>query len=132
MQIRKETLDKFAEARLLEQMTDLVLESVPSEWKMPRDVAQKVAAHAILTARTYRLTTERNIANFALNMLKVNPDFHRQRKIHHILTDPKLPESERIRNLTVDATKEDWEEASKMTDAAKYWTNVLHAAGMPL
>lgn len=81
--------------------------------------------HGVEVARGYKLETERDITFFVLNMLTINPEFHRQPRIHAILRDPDLKPPERREKLLTDVSDDEWEDAAKMTDPDRYWTRVL-------
>lgn len=83
-----------------------------------------VARHGIAVARSYDLVSERDLAAFTLDMLAVNPAFHRQPELHAILKNPETPVSERMDRVTR-ASDEAWTEAGKLTDPAEYWQAVL-------
>lgn len=85
---------------------------------------RSVVRHGIAVARTYELRSERDLAAFTLDMLAVNPEFHRQHEIQRILKNPDTPVDERMERVTR-ASDASWEEAGTMTDAAAYWQGVL-------
>ncbi|MBL9104838.1 MAG: hypothetical protein JNL82_28090 [Myxococcales bacterium] len=85
---------------------------------------RSVVRHGIRVARSYDLTSERDLAAFTLDMLAVNPEFHRQYELSAILKNPDTPIDERMDRL-LGASDPSWDEAATMTDAAVYWQNVL-------
>jgi hypothetical protein len=84
--------------------------------------------HGMEVARGYGLETQRDLMFFVLNMITINPEFHRQPKIHAILEDESLTTKDRRDKLLTDVSKEEWEEAAQMTDEDAYWSRVLPAA----
>lgn len=81
--------------------------------------------HGVEVARSYGLETERDLSLFVLNMITINPEFHRQPRIHALLRDPALAPPERREKLLKDVSDEDWSEAATMTDPDRYWSRVL-------
>lgn len=86
---------------------------------------REMVEHGVLVARGYDLVTERDLALFVLNMITINPEFHRQPRIHAILKDPSLEPAERREKLLSDVSDEEWDEAGAMTDPDRYWARVL-------
>jgi len=82
-------------------------------------------AHGVEVARGYGLETERDLALFVLNMLTINPEFHRQPRIRALLEDPALSPPDRREKLLTDVSDEEWNEAAEMTDPDRYWSRVL-------
>jgi hypothetical protein len=103
---------------------DIFGRKVSGEERMRLPIREMVE-HGVGVARGYGLVTERDLALFVLNMLTINPEFHRQPRIHGILKDSSLEPPERREKLLTDVSDEEWDEAGKMTDADRYWARVL-------
>ncbi len=84
-----------------------------------------MAEHGVEVARGYDLVTERDLTFFVLNMLTINPEFHRQPHIHGILRDSALSPPERRQRMLAEVSDAEWEEAAAMTDPDRYWSRVL-------
>jgi hypothetical protein len=123
--------DAIATKLLVDRIEVLVLE----QWFARRVFAEERArlplramiAHGVSVAQGYGLETERDLMLFVLNMINVNPEFHRQPAIHGILTDQSLARAARREKLLTDVTDGEWEQAARMTDADDYWLRVLAA-----
>jgi hypothetical protein len=83
--------------------------------------------HGIGVAQGYGFETERDLMLFVLNMIDINPEFHRQPHIHEIIEDKSLEGAERREKLLTAVSDEEWEEAARMTDPDRYWSRVLPA-----
>jgi hypothetical protein len=86
---------------------------------------REMIEHGVAVGRGYGLKTERDLAGFVLNMVRINPEFHRQAKINAILRDASLTPPERREKLLADVSDEEWDEAASMTNADDYWDRVL-------
>ncbi len=84
-----------------------------------------MVVHAIAVARSYGQETERDLMLFALNMITINPEWHRQPRIHSILRDKTLTGPVRREKLLTDVSEDDWEQAGKMIDEDEYWSRHL-------
>jgi hypothetical protein len=83
--------------------------------------------HAIGVARGYGWETQRDLMLFALHMITINPEWHRQPKIQSILQDKSLTPPARREMLLSKVTHEEWAQAGEMVDEDEYWTRVLPA-----
>jgi hypothetical protein len=88
-----------------------------------------VIQHGIGVAQGYGLETERDLMLFVLNMINVNPEFHRQPHVHAILEEASVTGPEWRERLLTDVSDAEWEQAAVMTNADDYWTRVLPADG---
>lgn len=129
LKMNKQQMDVAAEESLLLNMTEFLSYNISHfERDIPKKDRDIMIKHSIKVARSYGFRTERDIAVFITHMMTINPGFHNQPRIHVILTNPVLPIKERLHHLVVDANEQDWEQASKMVNAAAYWARVLQAA----
>ena len=99
----------------------------PTPEELTRVPFREMIEHGIEVARGYGLKTERDLAGFVLNMVRINPEFHRQPRINAILKDASLEPPERREKLLTDVSDDEWEEAARMTDADDYWDRELKA-----
>ena len=99
----------------------------PTPEELTRVPFREMIEHGIEVARGYGLKTERDLAGFVLNMIRINPEFHRQPRINSILKDASLEPPERREKLLTDVSDDEWEEAARMTDADDYWDRELKA-----
>lgn len=128
LQLRPDQLDVFAEPAFERRIVALLSENLPPVMRaMPEPLLATVARHAIAVARSYRLFTEREIGTFALQMVHINPEFHRQPQLHAILSRPPAPGVNRLEALLAEGSDDDWTAAAAMSDGAAYWSRVLSA-----
>jgi len=120
--IRQDYLEKAADVDFLERIEPMLRANMPEGMARGLDL-WAVGEHCLEVARSHGLTTERAIAAFALHMVSIHPEFHRQPRINAILHDTTISERERMSRIVDDATESDWEEAAKGAEqaAAKYW-----------
>lgn len=119
-------MDAFAEDAFVRRIADIIGEGLPARRGMPHSALTKIAKHCISVARGYGFATERGIGNFTLNMVTVNPEFHKQEHIHAILENRAIPEAERLQRILSDVSDEDWEQAAAMVNPTLYWNKVLN------
>jgi hypothetical protein len=122
---RRSLGDKDFIDRLEESIAEDTLGRKVSAEERARLPIREMIEHGVEVARGYGLATQRDLALFVLNMLTINPEFHRQPRIHAILKDPALSPPERRERLLADVSDEEWDEAAKMTDPDRYWARVL-------
>ena len=84
--------------------------------------------HGIGVARSYGFETQRDLMLFVLNMITINPEWHRQPKIQAILQDKSLTPPARREKLLTEVSEDEWEQAGEMVDEDEYWTRVLPAS----
>jgi hypothetical protein len=111
-----------------EYLAEDLLERRVSAEERARLPIRAMIEHAIVVARGYGLETQRDLMLFALNMITVNPEWHRQPKIQAILTDAGLTPPARREKLLTDVSYDEWEEAGRMVDTDAYWSRVLPAS----
>jgi hypothetical protein len=111
------------EAHLAE---DLLVRKVTAE-ERARLPLRAMIEHGIAIARDYGLETERDMMLFVLNMITINPEFHRQPRIQGILRDKALAPPARREKLLTDVSDDEWEQAAVMTNADHYWARALPA-----
>jgi len=127
--IRKRQHEALADKAFIDKVEEFVVEDrldrrVTAE-ERARLPFRAMIEHGVEVARSYGLETERDLMLFVLNMITINPEFHRQPRIHGILQDPDLTPSQRRDKLLTDVTGAEWDEAAGMTDAGRYWSRVL-------
>lgn len=83
----------------------------------PEELRRQRIARGVARARRYGLTAEASIAAFVSIMFEVAPSFDEQPAIHALLTDSRIPPSFRISAAVHRASREDWEEAERMSDS---------------
>lgn len=119
----------LGDADFIGRLEELVAEDLYQRRVTPEERTRlplrEMIEHGVDVARGYGLKTERDLAGFVLNMIRVNPEFHRQPRIHSILRDPGLAPPARREKLLSAVSDEEWEEAARMTDADEYWDRVL-------
>ncbi|AKT42886.1 hypothetical protein [Chondromyces crocatus] len=129
LRIRREQHDALGDKDFLDRLEVLVAEALfhrkVSAAERARLPLRAMCEHGVGVARGYGLETERDLTVFVLNMITINPEFHRQPHIHDILRDPSLSPPDRREKLLMDVSDEAWDEAARMTDADRYWTRVL-------
>jgi hypothetical protein len=129
LRIRREQHDALGEKDFVDRLEALVAESVfvrqVTAAERRRLPLRAMIVHGIEVARGYGLETERDLTVFVLNMITINPDFHRQPRIHAILRDTSLEPEARREKILTDVSDEEWEEAERMTDADRYWARAL-------
>ena len=106
---------------------DLLQRRVSAEEKARLPIRDMVL-HGIGVARGYGLETQRDLMLFVLNMITINPEFHRQPRIHAILSDPSLTPPARREKLLTDVSYDEWQEAAAMVDEDEYWSRALPAS----
>jgi hypothetical protein len=112
-------------ARLEELLAENFYGRVPTPEERARVPFRGMIEHGMEVARSYGLKTERDLAGFVLNMVRINPEFHLQPKINAILRDGALKPAERRDKLLSGVSDDEWEEAARMTDDDAYWDRVL-------
>jgi hypothetical protein len=105
---------------------DLLRRRVSAEEKA-RLPLRAMIEHALVVARGYGWETQRDLMLFALNMITINPGWHRQPHIQAILQDKGLTPPARREKLLVEVSEEEWDEAGAMVDEDEYWTRALPA-----
>lgn len=131
--IRQAQHDAIAMKRFIDRMEVLILE----QWFKRRVFAEECARlplhamieHGVAVAQGYGMETEQDLMSFVLNMITINPEFHRQPHVHAILTDEALEGRELQEELLTAVTEAEWEEAGAMTKIDDYWLRVLPADG---
>jgi hypothetical protein len=125
LKIRTAQEDALADEDFVRRVIVYLQTRVPaSTAKLTHRQLRVVVRHGIRVAREHELRSERDLFAFTMDMLAVNPHFHRQREIHAALTHAGTPVEERMERATRQP-QESWAEAGAMTDAAAYWTEVL-------
>jgi hypothetical protein len=131
LRIRKKQHEALADKAFIDRLEEYVAEDTfgrkVSAEERARLPIRGMVAHGIEVARGYGLRTERDLMLFVLNMITINPEFHRQRHIHEILQDASLSPPDRREKMLSDVSDEEWEEAARMTNADRYWSRVLPA-----
>lgn len=84
--------------------------------------------HGVEKARSYGLTWESSLTIFVSHMLTINPEFDKQPAIQAALVDPSIPGDEKMQALLGLVDDDEWEEALKMCDPARYWDGVREAS----
>jgi hypothetical protein len=119
----------LGDADFIGRLEDLLAEDFYERTVTPEEKAwlpfREMVEHGMEVARSYGFTTERDIASFVLNMVRINPEFHRQPKINAILKDTDIKPPDRREKLLTDVSDAEWEEAARMTNADDYWDRVL-------
>jgi hypothetical protein len=130
LQISDNSMRVLADDAFARRLAALISSKAPADDPLPANVVLILARHMIKVARSYGLKTERDISTFGLDMLTISPEFHKQPRIHAILTDDTKAPGERMRRLLSDASAQDWNDAEKMTSRAAYWASVLQSGGI--
>jgi hypothetical protein len=99
----------------------------PTKEELVRAPFREMIEHGMVVARGYGLETQRDLAGFVLNMIRINPEFHKQPRINAILKDTSLEPPERREKLLTCVSGDEWEEAARMTNADDYWDRELPA-----
>lgn len=119
----------FADGDFIDRLEELLAEDFYGRKVTPEERSRvpfrEMIEHGVDVGRGYGLKTERDLAGFVLNMVRINPEFHRQPRINSILRDTALSAPERREKLLTDVSDDEWEEAARMTDADDYWDRVL-------
>lgn len=125
LKIRTDQEDALADEDFLRRLVAHIQARAPhTSAKLTHRQLRIVAKHGVRIARTYDLESERDLAAFTLDMLAVNPEFHRQPELHAILENPDIDPAERMDRVTA-ASSAAWEMAATMTEPAVYWDHVL-------
>jgi hypothetical protein len=125
LKIRTDQEDALADEDFVRRLVAHIQARAPdTSAKLTHRQLRTVVRHGIRVARTYDLESERDLAAFTLDMLAVNPEFHRQPELHAILRNPNIAREDRMDRVTAGSDAA-WEEAATMTDPATYWDHVL-------
>ena len=131
LRIRKKQHEALADKAFIDRLEEYVAEDTfgrkVSAEERARLPIRGMVAHGIEVARGYGLRTERDLMLFVLNMITINPEWHRQPHIHAILQDKALAPPDRREKLLTDVSDDEWEEAAAMTDGNRYWARELPA-----
>ncbi len=129
--IRERQQDALADKAFIDRAEEHIAESLLDRRTTAEERARlpirAMVVHGIEVARGYGLSTQRDLLLFVLNMVTINPDWHRQPHIQRILQDGSLTPPERREKLLTDVSDDEWEEAAAMTDANRYWADALPA-----
>lgn len=129
LRIRRQQHQSLADKDFLDRLEASVAEDAlgrkVSAEERARLPFREMIEHGVEVARGYGLETERDLTLFVLNMISINPEFHRQPRIRAILEDRSLPPPARREKLLMDVSDDEWQEAAKMTDPDRYWSRVL-------
>lgn len=132
LRIRRQQHQSLADKDFLDRLEASVAEDAlgrkVSAEERARLPFREMIEHGVEVARGFGLVTERDLTLFVLNMISINPEFHRQPHIRAILEDEALAPPTRREKLLMDVSDEEWEEAAKMTDPDRYWSRVLPRA----
>lgn len=127
--IRKEQHRSLGDKDFLDRLEAMVAEDMlgrrVSAEELARRPLREMIEHGVEVARGYGLATERDLGAFVLNMLTINPEFHRQPRIQGILRDEALSPEARREKLLAEVSDEEWDEAAEMTDPDRYWSGVV-------
>jgi hypothetical protein len=131
--IRKAQHDAMAMKLFIDRMEGYILERWFGRQVLGEERAglpmRAVIQHGVDVAQGYGLETERDLMLFVLNMINVNPEFHRQPHVHAILEEASVTGPEWRERLLTEVSDAEWEQAAVMTNADDYWTRVLSADG---
>jgi hypothetical protein len=92
--------------------------------KLSDVVLRRRVVHGIAKGRGYGLTWEYSLSVFLAHMIKINPEFDKQRTIQRILRDPSREQSARLDALIGEVSRDEWEEAARQCDAVAYWREI--------
>lgn len=131
LRVRKEQRQSLGDKGFIDKLEASIAEDTlgrqVTEEERARLPLREMIEHGVSVARGYGLETERDLTLFVLNMLTINPEFHKQPRIRGILLDQSLTPPARREKLLVEVSDEEWEEAARMADADRYWSRVLPA-----
>ncbi len=130
---RKEQHDAMAMKLFVDRVEGHVLEGwfgrkVLAEEKAGLPI-RAVIQHGVGVAQGYGLQTERDLMLFVLNMINVNPEFHRQPHVRAIIEEASVTGPEWPERLVTEVSDAEWDQAAEMTNADDYWSRVLSAEG---
>lgn len=129
LKMNKRQMDAAAEESLLRNMTEFLSYNITHfERDIPKNDRDIMIKHCIEVARSYGFRTERDISQFILHMMTINPDFHKQSHLHAILINSSLSTDERLQLIVEEPTEAELEDAAHMVNAAVYWARVLQEA----
>lgn len=120
----------MARGDFLDRIEELIRVNLP-EAEARRYDLRKMAIHCVTTAESKGLITERAIAAFVLHMVRINPEFHRQKTLASLLNDMSVDESTRMEQLLTNPDEIAWEEAAAMCDPMLYWQPFLLPVPLP-
>jgi len=106
---------------------DLLKRRVSAEEKA-RLPLRGMIEHAMAVARGYGWETQRDLMLFALNMITINPEWHRHPKIQGIVADRSLSPPARREKLLREVSDAEWQAAAEMADEDDYWSRHLPAS----
>jgi hypothetical protein len=126
--IRNEQLDAIGMKRFI----DRVEQTLMDEWFMRRTFDEektrlplrKMLEHGIGVAQGYGLETEQDLVLFVLNMIDVNPEFHKHPPMQRLVSDKSLVFEQRKHEL-LSLSDAEWEAAARIGDAHAYWSRVV-------
>lgn len=127
MLIKKANLQILYDNAYIRKISQAIMEEYQFMGLPPPDTHRRdrIARHCLDISRQYGMNTERSVVTFALHMININPEFHRQEAIQAILQEEDDSPSARLEAIVRDVSDAQWDEAENMTDPVQYWEQVL-------
>lgn len=120
----------MARRDFLDRIEALIRVNLP-EAEARRYDLRMMASHCVATAEGKGLITERAIAAFVLHMVRINPEFYKQKTMESLLNDISVDESTRMEQLLTNPDEAAWEQAAVMCDPVLYWQPFLLPLPLP-